>query len=179
MGLAFIASLIAASARGRKRQPDSARRGADRRHDAIGPGLNERGDGEGNQGGKRRPISPPLPKIRQRQIVIRPDIAVQRDPFPPEWYWEARSTPLLQERRYEEMIQVYDHIAELQVWHLPYLAICYAHLGRIEEAKTQAAEILRLKPDFSMKWIIAMEPYKNPADLEHLLDGLRKAGLPE
>jgi hypothetical protein len=37
---------------------------------------------------------------------------------------------------------------------------------------------LRLKPDFSATWIIAMEPYKDPAYLEHLLDGLHKAGLP-
>ncbi|MGH6855242.1 MAG: adenylate/guanylate cyclase domain-containing protein [Blastocatellia bacterium] len=116
---------------------------------------------------------------RTSEALEKMDIAVQRDPFPPEWYWEARAVPLLQEKRYEEMIQAYDHFTELQVWHVPYLAVCYAQLGRIEEAKAQAVELLRRKPDFSMKWIIAMEPYKNPADLEHLVEGLRKAGLPE
>jgi adenylate cyclase len=106
------------------------------------------------------------------------DIAVQRDPFPPDFYWEIRSVPLLQEKRYEEVIQAFHRIGRPQVWHYPYLAIAYAHLGRIEEAKASAAEVLRLKPDFSAKWLIATEPYKNPADLEHMLDGLRKAGLP-
>jgi adenylate cyclase len=116
---------------------------------------------------------------RTSEALCKLDIAVQRDPFPPDWYWEIRAIPLLQEKRYEEFLEGYNHISTLQVWHHPYLAIACAHLGRIEDAKAHAAEVLRLKPDFSAKWIIAMEPYKNPADLEHLLDGLRKAGLPE
>jgi adenylate cyclase len=116
---------------------------------------------------------------RTSEALEKLDIAVQRDPFAPDWYWELRAIPLLQEKRYEEFLEGSNHISRHQVWHYPYLAIAYAHLGRIEEAKASAAEVLRLKPDFTAKWIIAMEPYKNPADLEHLLDGLRKAGLPE
>jgi hypothetical protein len=38
---------------------------------------------------------------------------------------------------------------------------------------------LRLRPDFSIRLYSKQEPYKNPADLKHLLDGFRKAGLPE
>jgi adenylate cyclase len=116
---------------------------------------------------------------RTSEALEKLDIAVQRDPFRPDWYWEIRGIPLLQEKRYEEFIEGYNHISRPQVWHHPYLAIAYAHLGRIEEAKAHAAEVLKLKPDFSAKWISAMEPYKDPVYLEHLLDGLRKAGLPE
>jgi len=39
----------------------------------------------------------------------------------------------------------------------------------MEEAKTIAAELLRLKPDYSAKWVSAQEPYKSPADLDHRL----------
>ena len=57
-------------------------------------------------------------------------------------------------------------------------AAIYAQLGRIEEAKAEAAEYLKHDPDYTMaiehKW-----PYKNQEDLEHLLDGYRTAGLPE
>ncbi len=116
---------------------------------------------------------------RTGEALEKMDAAVERDPFPPNWYWEMRAIPLLQEKRYEEMLEVYERIDRLQVWHHPYLAIANAHLGRIAEAKAHAAELLRLKPDFSAKWISAMEPYKNPADLQNLLDGLRKAGLPQ
>ena len=116
---------------------------------------------------------------RTSEALEKLDIAVQRDPFRPDWYWEIRAVPLLQEKRYEEVIEAFNRISRLQLWHFPYLVSAYAHLGRIEEAKARAAELLRLKPDYSAKWVSVQEPYKNPADLEHLLDGLRKAGLPE
>jgi TolB-like protein len=106
------------------------------------------------------------------------DSVVQRDPFMPDWFWEARSIPLLQERRYEEVIQSVNRIDRKQAWNHGALAAAYAHLGRIDEAKVQAAEVLRLKPDYSERWVRVQEPYKDPAHLEHLLDGLRKAGLP-
>ena len=51
----------------------------------------------------------------------------------------------------------------------PQCFVPYAHLGRMEEAKTIATELLRLKPDYSAKWVSAQEPYKSPADLDHRL----------
>jgi len=66
----------------------------------------------------------------------------------------------------------------MEAWNHYSLAIAYAHLGMEQEAKAHVAEVLRLKPDYSEQWVIVQEPYKNPADLQNLLDGLRKAGLP-
>src|SRR5712692_3369030 len=57
------------------------------------------------------------------------------------------------------------------------LAICYAELGRLEEARAEVAEALRLNPNASLEVMRQNTPYKNPADLERFLDGLRKAGL--
>ena len=38
----------------------------------------------------------------------------------------------------------------------------------------------KAKPDFSLAFVEKIMGYfRNPADLEHYLDGLRKAGLPE
>jgi hypothetical protein len=42
-----------------------------------------------------------------------------------------------------------------------------------------AAEIVRARPGFALGQVGMTEPFKNPADLEHLLEGLRKAGLPD
>jgi adenylate cyclase len=56
---------------------------------------------------------------------------------------------------------------------------CYALNGRIDRAKDCASEVIRLWPDFSLTRFAAKEPFKHSTDRQHLLDGLRKAGLPK
>ncbi len=58
------------------------------------------------------------------------------------------------------------------------LAACYARMGRDDEAKPHAAEVLNLKPDFSVEGYLNTVPYKIPADREHHREDLIKAGLP-
>lgn len=57
------------------------------------------------------------------------------------------------------------------------LALCYAELGWEEEAQAEAAEILRLSPNFSVEVLRRMIPAKDPAIVERYLTALRKAGL--
>jgi adenylate cyclase len=58
------------------------------------------------------------------------------------------------------------------------LAACYVELGREEEARAEAAEVLRLAPHVSVEVFKQSLPYKESADLERFVAGLRKAGLP-
>jgi len=53
------------------------------------------------------------------------------------------------------------------------LAAAYALAGKMDEAKTALAEALRLNPTLTVKWVARTNP--QPV----ILDGLRKAGLPE
>ena len=57
------------------------------------------------------------------------------------------------------------------------LAVTYIHLGREEEARAAAAEILRISPKFSVKNMKYYFVYKNKADTERDIEALRKAGL--
>jgi adenylate cyclase len=61
-----------------------------------------------------------------------------------------------------------------------WLAATYARLGQIEDARLEAAEVLRINPIYSIngtpKRVLA---FKRAEDAEHLFDGLRQAGLPE
>ncbi len=59
------------------------------------------------------------------------------------------------------------------------LAASYGHLGRTEEARAEWAEALRVNPDYSLDHKRHILPFKNPADFEKIVSGLRKAGLPE
>jgi adenylate cyclase len=60
-----------------------------------------------------------------------------------------------------------------------YLAACYGQLGEKAPARDALADALRLSPDFSMASVRAIAAYRRPADLDRLIEGLRKAGLPE
>jgi adenylate cyclase len=57
------------------------------------------------------------------------------------------------------------------------LAICYAELGREDEARAEVTEILRLEPDYSLEHAKQQMPHKDPAVGEHYLATLRKAEL--
>ncbi len=59
------------------------------------------------------------------------------------------------------------------------LASCYGHVGRTEEARAEWEQVFRINPDYSLEHRRKVLPYKNPADFEHVVDGLRKAGLVE
>jgi adenylate cyclase len=59
-----------------------------------------------------------------------------------------------------------------------FLASCYGHLGRAEEARAAWAELLKVNPDFSVAQRARVLPYKDPADFQRIVDGLAKAGLP-
>jgi adenylate cyclase len=58
------------------------------------------------------------------------------------------------------------------------LASAYAQSGQFEEARAEAAEVLRINPGFTIEsWKPILLLNKNPEDPEHRIDGLRKAGL--
>lgn len=61
-----------------------------------------------------------------------------------------------------------------------WLAAAYAQLGRLEEARAEADEVLRIEPNYTIQGTQRqLSVYKDPMDVEHFLDGLRKAGLPK
>jgi hypothetical protein len=61
----------------------------------------------------------------------------------------------------------------MRVW----LAAAYAQDGREDDAKWEAEQVLTLNPDFSLHRIRQAFPFKDPADIERLLAGLRIAGI--
>ncbi len=59
------------------------------------------------------------------------------------------------------------------------LAFACAQSGQLEEARAEAAEVLRINPGFTIESWQRLAVFKDPKDVEHRIDGLRKAGLPE
>jgi len=57
------------------------------------------------------------------------------------------------------------------------LASCYSSLGMEDEARAEVAKIRKLNPKLSLSHFTKTLPYKNKADLEKVINALRKAGL--
>jgi adenylate cyclase len=61
----------------------------------------------------------------------------------------------------------------LHVW----LAAAYAQAGKTDEAEWEMDQVLTMNPEFSLRRMQKTFPFKDAADREHFLAGLRKAGL--
>ena len=111
--------------------------------------------------------------------------AMRLSPYYPAWYLAVVGFAYRFTGQYEEAI------ALLETWRdranprsaLPYLflAITYEEAGRGEEAQLAVAEILKRNPKASITGYLKAKtfPYKDQADIDKVVDSLRKAGLPE
>ena len=105
--------------------------------------------------------------------------AMRLNPVHPDWYIQGLMLALYCARCYEEVIAVSKTI---NVRHLNthlVLAGSYALMGQLNNAKIPVTKILQEKPDFSLRQWGESLSFENSSDLEHYIDGLRKAGLPE
>src|SRR5438105_3333743 len=108
------------------------------------------------------------------------DEAKNLDPFfNPTWYWPELGVAHFVAERYDEAVAAFERSSSMPYWVRAYLATCHALAGRGERAQDYAAQVVRLAPAFSIARFARKEPFKNPADLQRLIDGLRKAGMPE
>jgi len=83
-------------------------------------------------------------------------------------------------RRYEEAITALKRALTINANNFgarQTLALVYSELGREEEARAEAAEVLRLNLSFSLEGMRQRLPFKDPAEVERVLADLRKAGL--
>jgi TolB-like protein len=103
--------------------------------------------------------------------------AMRLNPYHPEWYWIALGNVFYMVHRYEDALEAYKQRNNPGYWLLSRLAACYGQLGRIEEAKAAAAEVMRLKPGFTISKVFRQG--WGESDAESVREGMRKAGLPE
>ena len=59
------------------------------------------------------------------------------------------------------------------------LVSALAHLDRLDEARSALDELEKRRPGIMIEFIRTHTTVTDPGYMEHLLDGLRKAGLPE
>jgi tetratricopeptide (TPR) repeat protein len=107
--------------------------------------------------------------------------AIRLNPIPPVWYLFQLGWAYRVSKQYEKAIEMFKKCLRRQSdFSQAYigLAVAYHFLGREEEAKAAVKEALNLNPDISIE-IYKKTPYKNQAELERMVEVLRKVGLPE
>jgi TolB-like protein/protein involved in temperature-dependent protein secretion len=106
------------------------------------------------------------------------DKGSQLNPNHPGWYRYTAWHDAYRKKDYRKALDVALHLnAPKNYYTHAVLAICYAQLGQMEEARKALRDMLALKPNYAQ---IARELHGRwiePDLVEQLMDGLRKAGL--
>ena len=111
--------------------------------------------------------------------------AMRHSPYYPSWYLPILGLAYRLTGQYDEAIDA------LESWRaranprssIPYLCLAYTYeeAGRGEEAQVAVGEILKRNSKASIEHYAKSNlfPYKNPAEIERVLNSLRKAGMPD
>ena len=105
--------------------------------------------------------------------------AFRLNPHPPGWYYWHLGLVQYAARLYEDAVETLLHEATRRSGSQRILAASLAQLGRIEEAKVEAAQFLAAHPHFSTRDWADNQPFWRQADLQNFIDGYLKAGLPK
>jgi TolB-like protein len=117
---------------------------------------------------------------RPSEAIEHAQFALRLTPVHPPMYSAILASAFYGSHRYEEAADAASAAIELDdSGPDPYLFLSAANmaLDRVEEAQRAASKVLKLKPEFSLKKFAQAQPYKNPKDLDCLIDHLRSAGL--
>lgn len=109
----------------------------------------------------------------------RIDEAMRRNPHYPSFYGSILARIHYLESTDDAALAVLKMVDPLTIVDHVVFAGSYAQLGRLDEARRHAAEILAIDPDFRISDYVASVSYRRDLDRERVAGGLRKAGLPE
>jgi len=117
---------------------------------------------------------------RPREGLVRMQKAIQLNPHHPYNYPFHLGQAFFILKQYRDAIEEFERglstnpaSERLHVW----LAATYAQAGRVGDAQWEIEQVKTNNPEFSLESIKRAVPFKNPKDMDHFLDGLRKAGV--
>jgi adenylate cyclase len=117
--------------------------------------------------------------VRPRESIVTAEKGMRLDPRHPELFSIQMRTDYLIKGRFGEALErwkdrsVMPNDPSMSMWR----AIAYVELGRVPEARREAAEVLRLSPSYSLAQWRQVYPLRDSALQERYLADLRIAGL--
>jgi adenylate cyclase len=105
--------------------------------------------------------------------------ALRLNPHPPSYYFWNLGLAQYAAGQYEAAVKTLSNEATIRTESQYLLAATLARLGRLEEARDVATLYRARNPHFSTSHWFENMPYRDIATRDRLIEGLRKAGLPE
>ena len=108
------------------------------------------------------------------------DLAIQRNPLHPDWYWRERGIVLFGLGAYREALNALQRCQEDRELDHVYQAGCLGALGDELPARQRIEQLRRTRPEIDLDWVrkaLLYRCYKNSADLSRLTACLETAGL--
>ncbi|MEO1016227.1 MAG: adenylate/guanylate cyclase domain-containing protein [Pseudomonadota bacterium] len=118
---------------------------------------------------------------RNEEVIPLVETAMRLNPFYPFFYPHYIGLAKVGTNHFDEAVVAFEQALDRNseaLWPHLFLAVCYGHLGKETEARVHVTEMQRVHPSFSVETLFKLLPYKSAAELDLVVDGLRKAGLP-
>jgi adenylate cyclase len=106
--------------------------------------------------------------------------ALRLNPFSPTGFFLHYGHAFLGTGRLEDALSTYKKSSQLSpnnIFAHIRLAATYSMMGREQEARAEAAEVLSLNPKFLVDSWAKRQNYKNPSETDKIANALRRAGL--
>ncbi|MER9870691.1 adenylate/guanylate cyclase domain-containing protein [Mesorhizobium sp. M0136] len=103
--------------------------------------------------------------------------AMQLNPHHPERFWSHLGKAHFAARQYGEAIEAFMHLSTMDSVQHAFAAACYGWLGDEIAAAAHLGKIRTLDPQFDLDSFIATLHYAQESDVQHIREGLLKAGI--
>jgi adenylate cyclase len=117
---------------------------------------------------------------KHEEAIPELETAIRLNPIPPNLYLYSLGISYCLAGQYDEAITWCEKAVRREpdsFFARLFMAMAYSASGRDEEARVEAAEVLRIHPRFSLERFAKRVPYKKQEDKELAISALRKAGL--
>ncbi|TIP25763.1 MAG: adenylate/guanylate cyclase domain-containing protein [Mesorhizobium sp.] len=103
--------------------------------------------------------------------------AMQLNPHHPERFWSHLGKAHFAARQYGEAIEAFMHLSTMDSVQHAFAAACYGWLGDEIAAAAHLRKVKTLDPQFDLDSFIATLHYAQESDVQHVREGLLKAGI--
>jgi adenylate cyclase len=116
------------------------------------------------------------------EAILLYERAIRLNPYGAVNYYHDYATALRETGRLEEAAAFYKKVLERNsrwIYSRTGLTVVYSLMGREEEARSEAEQILKINPNFSIEFLVSLAIFKDHSVIDKIANALRKAGVPE